>query len=362
MKPALTLIVAGLMLSSCHGNVHAAAPVPTGDDDSTRLQIYINDGGGDLGGNTYSYSRSLTGPLNLSNGTLKYTGADEPAVLDSKSDLEKVTITGGTHLRFSDNSSGIIIRNSTITAINATGLVSNLTIVGNFFPGSTTEFTGIFFNDVGNNVVITDNTFGPIHEPIHIIGGTASGFVCSYNEIVQAQRHGIELQFQAQGAVIRGNWLHNWRKNPGDDNKAAQPNDAHIGISAALGPSSGSGTVTPTTVYSNNTLIDGNVINFDGKANQPLDVDWSQNQGIEFMGNNGTVSNNWVRNAGFNAYTWTNGFTSKNNIWNGILHNPAWNGEPGGPAVAPTVVGDQTFALDAANCPPAPKAGPRKGK
>jgi hypothetical protein len=315
MKPALTLIVAGLMLSSCHGNVHAAAPVPTGDDDSTRLQIYINDGGGDLGGNTYSYSRSLTGPLNLSNGTLKYTGADEPAVLDSKSDLEKVTITGGTHLRFSDNSSGIIIRNSTITAINATGLVSNLTIVGNFFPGSTTEFTGIFFNDVGNNVVITDNTFGPIHEPIHIIGGTASGFVCSYNEIVQAQRHGIELQFQAQGAVIRGNWLHNWRKNPGDD-----------------------------------------------KANQPLDVDWSQNQGIEFMGNNGTVSNNWVRNAGFNAYTWTNGFTSKNNIWNGILHNPAWNGEPGGPAVAPTVVGDQTFALDAANCPPAPKAGPRKGK
>jgi hypothetical protein len=81
------------------------------------------------------------------------------------------------------------------------------------------------------------------------------------------------------------------------------------------------------------------------------------------MGNHGTVSNNWVRNAGFNAYTWTTGFTSKNNTWNGVVHDPAWMPEPGGDnTVAPTIAGDQRFALDAPNCPPPPKAGPRKGK
>jgi hypothetical protein len=360
MKPIATLMLAGLLVSSCHGTVHAAAPAPTGGDDSLPLQIFINNGGGDLGGNTYSYTRTLNGPIKLSNGTLKYTGSDVPALLDSKSDLENMNLTGGSHLRFNDNSTGIIIRHCTLPAVNATGKVSNITIVGNLFPGSADEFTGIFFNDVGDNVVITDNTFGPIHEPMHIIGATAKGFVCSYNEIMGAQRIGIELQFQAQGAVIQGNWLHNWRKNPGDDGKSDHPNDAHIGISAALGPSE---TPTkPSTLYSNNTLIDGNVINFDGQAAQPLDVDWSQNQGIEFMGNNGTVSNNWVRNAGFNAYTWTTGFSSKNNIWIGYTGPKQWNGEPGGDAVAPQVTGDQTFALDAANVPPAPKAGPRKSK
>jgi hypothetical protein len=362
MKPACTLVLAGILLSSCHGNVHAAAgaggaPVPTGGDDSTTLQIYINDGGGDLGGNTYQYSRSLTGPIKLSNGTLKFTGANEPALLSSGSDLEHVTITGDKHIRLADNSTGITIHDCTLVSINATGLVSNLKIIGNFFPGSATEFDSIFLNDVGNNVIITDNTFGPIHEPIHILGATVSGFVCSYNEFIGAQRHGIELQFQAQDAVIQGNLLHNWRKNPGDDNKAPQPNDAHIGISAALGPSDNP--PTATSVYSNNTLIDGNVINFDGQSDQPLTIDWSQNQGIEFMGNNGTVSNNWVRNAGFNAYTWTTGFASKNNIWNGVLFKNAWNSEPGGLTGAPAVVGDRTFALDAGNCPAAPKAGPR---
>ncbi|HEX4124707.1 MAG TPA: hypothetical protein VHY37_08275 [Tepidisphaeraceae bacterium] len=366
MRTSTTLLLIALLLSNCHGTVHAqaagagAAPKPNGDDDSTSLQIFINNGGGDLGGNTYTYSRTLTGPIKLSHGTLKYIGPNEPAQLDSHSDLERLTISGGTHVRFSDNSTGITIRGCDVTAVNATGLVSNLTLVGNFFPGSTTEFDAIFLNDVGNNVVITDNTFGPIHEPIHIIGGLARGFVCSYNKIVGAQRHGIELQFQAQGAVIQGNLLEDWRKNPGDDGKSPQPNDSHIAISAALGPSENP--TTPTTVYSNNTLIDGNVINFNGQTDQPLTCGWSQNQGIEFMGNHGTVSNNWVRNAGFNAYTWADGFVSKNNVWIGYGFKNIWNGEPGGPSVAPTVIGDRSFALGATDVPPPPKAGPRPNK
>jgi hypothetical protein len=182
MRIANTLLVLGVLVSSCHGTVHAAAriaPPPTGGDDSTTLQIFINDGGGDLGGQTYSYSRTLEGPITLSHGTLKYTGNDVPLYLYSKSDMENLSITGGTHVRLKDDSVGTTIRDCTLTSVNATGHVSSLTIVGNTFPGSDKEFTGIFFNDVGNNVVITDNTFGPIHEPIHIVGGNATGFVCS---------------------------------------------------------------------------------------------------------------------------------------------------------------------------------------
>jgi hypothetical protein len=303
----------------------------------------------DLGGRTIA--PPAPGALNLSNGVV--TGS---ITVRSGSVLKGLTINGD--VAFDQDADGVSITYCSFRRIETTKHVSNLTVAGCRIStgiGRGQPFTGISLGNPGNGIVVTDNLFLDCHEGIHLTDGDLrSGLVISYNEFTGIQRHAIEVQCQAQAGLCSNNYAHAWRHNPGDDNNGPQ-SDSHIGISWACGPNAA------RTVYSTGCVVRDNVIDFDGETPVPLNSSVAYKVcGLEWMGHAGDVSGNWIRNAGLNAYTWTNGFTSRNNVWIGY-NRPGWTTEPGSDMGGrPGIINDLSFGLNDPNAPARPtNVGPR---
>jgi hypothetical protein len=328
---------------------------------------------GNLNGATVEFSTPLSGTVIVSNGIIQYTGSGSPGSLGSGSNLENIELKcpSGQSLDLS-NAGNITINQCTLNCgLTANALGNNVTITKNIIQNS--GWTGIFADPPGSNFVVTDNKIicdgVKCHEPIHLVNGYMTGMVISYNELVGMCRWGIEVQCQTQNAVCQGNKIYGWTNNIGDSNQDAgkaknaitDQGDSHGGISWACGPSTNP--PTSSTTYSNGCLLDSNVILMDGDAYMPLQVDYSQNQAIEFMGNNGTVSNNYAYNCGFCAYTFSNGFVSKNNKWIGFKiiaqrgGTTIWGSEGG--TTPPTVENDEVLPFVAENELTIPTGGTR---
>jgi hypothetical protein len=296
---------------------------------------------------------------------LSWTGGSNQFLVATPTPGQNIGIEGitfdGADVQINGNASNVTILDCTLPGLPfpVGKVANNITITGNQFKNGN-GYDYIDNNPCGNNLTITNNTFtcagnmgaGQTVEAIHLSDGNPSGLNISNNTITGSCRNPIEVQCQATNGICSGNYIH-------------QPNlqsgvQAYIGISWACGPSTvNGGSLAPGATYSTNCLITGNVIdNTDGQYPVPITAGWWQVQGIEYMGNGGTVSGNWISNVGFNAYTWTNGFTSSNNSWIGYTGPQPWNGEPGEsnpPPTPPTISGDQSYALG--NGPARPAAG-----
>jgi hypothetical protein len=320
---------------------------------------------GNQNGATITTSSALSGTVTLSNAVIVFTGTGAPATLAPGSALSNVRITGGTANLQLASGSGFSFSQCSLPGIDSpTGTVANdVTISACAFAGSP-EFQHLFADPLGSGWSITDSRFDcgngqTTLEAIHLLNGSDSGLVISYNEVVGSARNAIEIQVQGLDSVCSFNHIHEPNLNPTAPSDGGQ---AAIGISWACGPSAVDGGVAAAGAsFSVDAQVESNVINFaDGAYPVPITAGWSQVQGIEFMGNGGTVARNWVSNVGFNAYTWTGGFVSQDNVWIGFTGPNPWEGEPGEThPTPPTIVGDQSFALGASSIPAPPAAGPR---
>lgn len=309
----------------------------------------------DLQGKTISAPSA--GVLNYSNGTIN--GDITPR---SGSVFRNVTINGNIYI--DQNIDGVEITHCFAKSFNSQPpqySMKNILIQASIFePTDNGAFTCVFSQNPSDNFVVTDCILRNAREGLHILDGKQglTGCIISYNEVTQIRRHGLEVQIQANGAICQGNLLHNWRKNLGDSNTEA-PSDSHLMISWACGPNAA------FNYNSQNCQIIDNVIIGDGETQWPIVTDAWKNGGIEWMGDNGLVARNYIKNFGGNAYTFCRNLKSQNNIWIGNKQGP-WDDETGNnPAAklnwhdAPQISGDKRYDLNDTNQPPQPKAGPR---